>query len=151
MDKTRNRRRNYDKGGTNIMRIYLEDDVNRTPDKCKWMDIRIGSAKAALYQKPGWTIVRNYDDFVETIKEHAKYITHVSFDHDLAYLHYEICSQSQEVWEGFHNTEHREKTGFDCAKWMKEFYEETGRDLPEIYVHSLNPVGMKNILNVFGI
>lgn len=36
-----------------------------------------------------------------------------------------------------------------CAKWTKEFYAEQNKELPTIFVHSMNPVGTKNILNLF--
>lgn len=43
-----------------------------------------------------------------------------------------------------------EKTGYDCAKWMIEYYcLDMKLPLPEIFVHSMNPVGCENIEGVF--
>lgn len=42
-----------------------------------------------------------------------------------------------------------EKTGYHCAKWMKDSYEENKIELPVMFVHSMNPVGTDNIINVF--
>lgn len=35
------------------------------------------------------------------------------------------------------------------ALWMKVFYEERKKDLPTIFVHSMNPVGTEKIKNLF--
>jgi hypothetical protein len=42
-----------------------------------------------------------------------------------------------------------EQTGYHCAKWMKDFYQENKIELPIIFVHSMNPVGAENIVNLF--
>jgi hypothetical protein len=39
-----------------------------------------------------------------------------------------------------------EKTGYDCAKWLVNFCMDNNLKLPEYYVHSMNPVGRRNIL-----
>ena len=41
------------------------------------------------------------------------------------------------------------ETGYECALWMKVFYEERKKDLPTIFVHSMNPVGTEKIKNLF--
>lgn len=81
-------------------------------------DIRNPSLK---YEKNDWIIVRNYDEFVDYIKTNGL-PDQMSLDHDLG--------------EG--------KTGYDCVKWLVENeYDITNT---EIYCHSANPVGKKNIL-----
>lgn len=84
---------------------------------------------------PGyWVIARSMDDAVWYIKNLGiPYF--ISFDHDLADEHY-IIGQTYE------------KTGYDFAKWFCNFVLENDIDLPGKFnysVHSMNPVGAKNI------
>lgn len=37
----------------------------------------------------------------------------------------------------------------ECAKFMKQYYEEKGWSFPTMFVHSMNPVGTENIINLF--
>ena len=57
---------------------------------------------------------------------------------------YERSNAYDELYSDF-----KEKTGYDCAKWLKAFYEEKEKMLPAIIVHSMNPVGTQNIVKVF--
>lgn len=125
-----------------MIRIYL-DDV-RTP-----ID-------------PDWVVVRNYEEFVELVKETGlDNIEIISLDHDLG---------DSAMSEYFNNvspnyildyTHINEKTGYDCAKWLvDEFYTKNpkwsslARDVkrgkpfpfPRVYVHSANPIGSANIM-----
>ena len=74
----------------------------------------------------------------------------ISFDHDLADEHYtpeyfwdnyEESKKFQE-WRGQY---YQEKTGMDCAKWLVDYCMDNKKKLPEIFVHSANPVGADNI------
>jgi spore germination protein YaaH len=104
------------------------------------MQKRIGALNPIYLED--WNVVRNYKDFVEAVTNHIDEITHVSFDHDLADIHYDPTT-----WrEGF---VYQEETGHDCAVWLKNFYKERGKELPILFVHSMNPVGTQNIINVF--
>lgn len=88
----------------------------------------------------GWVIVRNYDEFVKTIEE--KGIPEMmSLDHDLADEHYE----SQQEY-----SEYKEKTGYDCAKWLINYCIDNKKELPAtILIHSMNPAGSLNIKSLF--
>ena len=121
------------------MKLFL-DDI-RQPQECiHYMHKRIGKLNPIYLED--WFVVRNYKDFVEAVTNHIDEITHVSFDHDLADIHYD-----PRTWtEGF---VYHEETGHDCAVWLKNFYEENSKDLPILFVHSMNPVGTQNIINVF--
>jgi hypothetical protein len=68
----------------------------------------------------------------------------ISLDHDLDDAHYsgEISHQD---WEDYYLIDDREMTGYDCAKWLVDYCESTGKELPEFYVHSMNKVGTENI------
>jgi len=121
------------------MKVFL-DDVRMSYEPVTWMHQRIGKENTIYLEE--WEIVRNYDEFIKIIKDNYNDITHVSFDHDLADIHYDPLT-----WvEGF---EYKEKTGYDCAKWMKSFYEEKKLKLPVIYIHSMNVVGTENIKKLF--
>ena len=116
--------------------IFL-DDV-RVPKDVVWV-------KLPLVE---WTIIRNYNDFV-------KYITltglpsFVTFDHDLADEHYR---PSMYAPDGHYNNYYtdgtfKERTGYDCAKWLVNYCMEKNLKVPQYTVHSMNPVGKNNIIN----
>jgi hypothetical protein len=108
------------------MRKLFLDDIRKPPDN-------------------SWDVVRNYSDF-------CNYLSHfglpdvISFDHDLADEHYEIGCPSG--FQEFDYTKCTEYTGLDCARFMINNY-----GVPKYWmVHSMNPVGKKNIeaeLNAF--
>lgn len=85
------------------------------------------------------TWVKNYDEFVEWIQKNGLPDI-ISFDHDLADEHYEYISE-----EKYHQREYKEKTGYDCAKWLVDYCIDNSLQLPKFTVHSQNPVGAKNI------
>lgn len=128
------------------MKIFL-DDVRSPSDCAKYMHARIGSLNPIYLED--WYIVRNFEQFQDVIFRYHKDITHVSFDHDLAEAHYhESMYQGGKVYMKYLETT-SEKTGYDCAKWMKNFYEENSIEFPVMFVHSMNPVGTENIINLF--
>lgn len=89
-----------------------------------------------------YTIVRTYEEFVRAVEGHYEFIGEapkfVSFDYDLDMEHY------NPDYKG----DYKEKTGLDCAKFLIEFCEEKKLDFPEYIVHSMNPVGTKNIISL---
>ena len=92
------------------------------------------------YRLEEWVIVRNYDEFIKYIQNNGL-PTKVSFDHDLAHIHYD-----PDTWtESF---QYHEETGLDCAKWMCNYCLDNGLPLPEYYCHSMNPTGKENILGI---
>jgi hypothetical protein len=104
------------------------------------MDVLRYIPKCQYYVDREWDIVRNYDEFVKIVTE--KGIPQaVSFDHDLADEHY----------SGFHGyDEYQEKTGYDCAKWLIDYCIDNNQELPiAIFIHSMNPVGSRNIESLF--
>lgn len=93
-----------------------------------------------------WCIVRSYTEFVDEIKTKGmpKFI---SFDHDLASEHYPIMEKDGGLSNGnrIPYETYRAKTGYDCAKWLVEYCMDRGLKLPICKVHSMNPVGRRNI------
>lgn len=86
---------------------------------------------------------------MNAVSEHIDKITHVSFDHDLADEHYDPSMFEDKHKYNVISKFFEEKTGYECALWMKVFYEERKKDLPTIFVHSMNPVGTEKIKNLF--
>lgn len=130
------------------MKLFL-DDI-RNPSECvHYMYKRIG-ARAPIY-KGEWYVVRDYDQFVDILTKNASTITHISYDHDLADGHYHTSMDKGKNEYEEHLKTVKEKTGYDCAKYMKVFYDENKIEYPVMYVHSMNPVGTENIINLFKI
>ena len=128
------------------MKLFL-DDV-REPQHCVgYMYRRIGSLNP-IYLENDWNVVRNYEQFISAINDHFNEITHISFDHDLADEHYhdDMYKSEDDYYKSIEGTE---KTGLDCAKYMKWFYAENKKPWPVMFVHSMNPVGTEAIINVF--
>lgn len=109
------------------MRLYL-DDV-RTP------------------KNDEWTVVRSYDEFIAHIRRNGldSYDV-ISLDHDLG------DSAMNEYYNNVHPNytldynNITEKTGYDCAKWLVSESMTSKVPLPQIYVHSANPIGSANIM-----
>jgi len=113
-------------------------------------DIRIPAdvftyIKNPIYLELDWVIVRNYDEFVKAIEERGVPDV-VSFDHDLADEHYGLDDY---VWNSEYDM-FKEKTGYHCAQWL--IYHCIDNKLmisKKVYIHSMNPVGTKNIDSLF--
>jgi hypothetical protein len=117
-----------------VYKIYLDD-------------IRVPQQTYPITRNGDWVIARNYDEFIKTIESKGMPFF-ISFDHDLADEHYRLSMYNKD-------TEHyskyytdgtfKEKTGFDCAKWLVEHCMNKNLDLPQYECHSANPVGAANI------
>lgn len=78
-----------------------------------------------------WNVVRTYSDFVRTVKSTPySEFSFVSFDHDL----------------GEDPVLRKYKTGYDAVKFLVRYGKRTGQELPQVKVHSANPVGANNIV-----
>lgn len=83
--------------------------------------------------------MNSYNEFIEYITENGLPDI-ISFDHDLA--------DNVEPQDSFSNvvlSDGKEKTGFDCAKWLVNYCMDNDEKLPEYVVHSANPAGTENI------
>jgi hypothetical protein len=94
-----------------------------------------------------WEIVRNYDEFVAHIKLNGlENYEVISLDHDLGE------SAMQEYYTNVkpnYELDYKrieEKTGMDCARFLVAESITKQIPLPQIYVHSANPIGTHNIL-----
>ena len=94
-----------------------------------------------------WEVVRNYDEFVAHIKLNGlENYEVISLDHDLGE------SAMQEYYTNvkpYYELDYKridEKTGMDCARFLVAESVSKNIPLPQIYVHSANPIGTHNIL-----
>jgi hypothetical protein len=127
-----------------MKKLFL-DDIRIPFDCVKYMkpdDLKY------MYEDEEWDIVRTYNDFVGYI-EHFGVPDLISFDHDLAEEHYHpsMFSDDKSMYNNV-QSQFKEKTGYDCAKWLCDYCSQNGLPLPTYLVHSMNPVGRDNILGV---
>lgn len=106
------------------------DDV-RIPTHVTWAEVP---------KNQHYSVVRNFNEFVDLISLRGlpKF---VCYDHDLADSHYGDGLNDDEI----NYSKYQEKTGYDCAKWLVAYCLEKNVKHPPYVVHSLNPVGRKNI------
>lgn len=95
--------------------------------------------------------VKSYDEFTQWILSHGL-PDRISFDHDLDDEHYvaygyidldPALPESHQI--GIDYDSFKEKTGYDCAKWLVAHCEQVGGMLPLCTVHSANYEGAQNI------
>lgn len=108
--------------------IFLDD--LRKPKDVSWVEL----------PNVEWIIVRSYKEFRNLVWEKGipKFVT---YDHDLSDAHYGHGLNYDEIpYETYF-----EKTGYDCAKFLVNECNKLGVKHPPFSVHSMNPVGAKNI------
>ena len=115
--------------------IFL-DDI-RNPHDVFWEHIP---------NKP-WTIVRSYNDFVQYIENVGRVPDFVCYDHDLADDHYKNVLDLHNTKGNIDYNRYKEKTGYDCAKWLVNYCIDHGIKHPPYVVHSMNPIGKQNIIS----
>lgn len=86
-----------------------------------------------------WDVVRSYDEFTQYIEKNGVPDI-ISFDHDLGLEHYPIFEENPSAMTIPYET-YKEKTGYHCAQWLIQ----RGILPSKYFVHSMNPVGKKNI------
>ena len=120
-----------------MKKLFL-DDI-RMPKDCA--NGLVPSQMSKIYWDDDWFIVRNFKQFIDWISENGL-PDFISFDHDLADIHYTI-DYSDINWP--YSNPDMEKTGYDCAKWLGNYCLDKNLSLPDFIVHSQNPVGKMNI------
>ena len=98
------------------------------------------------YTDLNWRVVKSYSEFVGTIALNG-IPNIVSFDHDLGeeHINYYFDNGGRENPPDPLEANFKEKTGYDCAKWLIEYCSENGLPMPTYLIHSANPVGSENI------
>lgn len=118
-----------------LRKLYLDDERNP-------------------HESHGFTVVRNFAEFVDYIV--TKGIPDViSFDHDLGENHYMLQGQQWSIYpelveQGEVDLNEFGETGYDIAKWFVNYCRDNNikPKYIQIYVHSMNPVGTSNIINL---
>lgn len=100
--------------------------------------------KDTRYLQLKWVIVRSYDEFVKVVSEKGV-PQFVSFDHDLADEHYHSSDQPWSTESSIDYFSYKEKTGYECAKWLCDYCLDNGVKYPDFKVHSMNNIGASNI------
>ena len=94
-----------------------------------------------------WIVVRNYDEFVAQLKLNGLgNFEVISLDHDLgegAMVEYYTNVKNNYVLD-YNNIE--EKTGMDCCRYLVAESMNEKIPLPQIYIHSANPIGSANMM-----
>ena len=119
------------------MRYSLFLDDERYPQDVKWVTLPLAS----------WDIVRNYDQFVDIITKRGL-PDKISFDHDLCSEHYTEYFRSIQENRQIDYSKFKERTGFDCAKWIVNYCIDRRLQIPVYYVHSMNEIGKRNIISI---
>lgn len=123
------------------MKYYLFLDDERIPTKVAWVQLPLVN----------WTIVRNYSQFVDIINNNGLPEA-ISFDHDLADEHYVEYSTSHDPnspsYGHIQYDKFKEKTGYDCAKWLAQYCVDNNLPVPNYYIHTMNPIGGGNITSI---
>ena len=115
------------------IRIYLDD-------------VRTPLPNPTTHDVSEWTVVRNYEEFVDKINEVGlENVELISLDHDLG-------DTAMKEWHTnvYHNYKLdydniTEKTGMDCTKWLVEQWME-GKQVCKVMVHSANAIGSANMM-----
>jgi hypothetical protein len=122
------------------MSYHLFLDDGRQPEDVKWLEL----------PPLAWVVVHDYKEFVNAIRTRGIPAT-VSFDHDLCQEHYDeyTCAHDPRMLSFGTIRYHifKEKTGYECAKYLAEECVCKDVPIPTYYIHTLNPIGKANILN----
>lgn len=92
------------------------------------------------YNDLNWIVVRSYDEFVKYIKLNG--LPKIcSFDHDLSDQHYNYLAENFDV----NYDVYKEKTGYECVKWLCDYCMNNNEKLPECMYHTQNIIGHLNM------
>lgn len=128
-------------------RLKLHEHIMKYFKKMKIEKIKIYLDDIRTPVEESWIIIRNYDDFVKIINlKGLENIEVISLDHDLGESamveYYTNVKNNFEL--NYNNIE--EKTGYDCCKFLVSHSMTKNIPLPQIYIHSANPIGSANMM-----
>ncbi len=94
-----------------------------------------------------WIVVRNYDEFVSTINLNGlESFDLISLDHDLGEGAMVEYYTNVKVRNELDYNRIPEKTGMDCCRFLVHESMDKKINLPQIYIHSANPIGSENMI-----
>jgi hypothetical protein len=104
-------------------------------------DIRIPTDKS-------WQVVTNYNQFISHVRLNGlENYEVISLDHDLGEeAMNEFYNNALPNYKLNYDNILNEKTGLDCVKWLVAESMNKKIPLPQIYVHSANPIGSANMM-----
>lgn len=118
--------------------LFLDDYRDPFSKKVDWMVFSpIGRDVTTIW-------VKSYSEFVDWITENGLPDA-IAFDHDLDEEHYAPQCEWGNYNEWAINQNFKEKTGYDCAKWLVDYCMDNNVPLPIFSSHSANPAGRENI------
>jgi len=94
-----------------------------------------------------WEVVRTFEELVKHIQQVGlENYDVISLDHDLgdSAIQEYILNGSPNYTLDYNNI--LEKTGMDCARFLVAESMSTSIPLPQIYIHSANPIGSANMM-----
>lgn len=108
------------------------------------------------YNIEEWVIVRSYEEFKTTLEDYlskGKFPKLIAFDHDLGDEHIQDLFSDKNFGKldseiSLNYDSYKEKTGYCAAKFLVNICLDKNLELPEFIIHSMNPVGKKNILSL---
>jgi hypothetical protein len=109
-------------------------------------DVRTPLPNPSTHETIEWTVVRNYEQFVNKITEVGlENINLISLDHDLGDTammewHTNVARNFKLDYDNI-----TEKTGMDCTKWLVEQWM-NGAPVCTVMVHSANAIGAANMM-----
>jgi 5-formaminoimidazole-4-carboxamide-1-beta-D-ribofuranosyl 5'-monophosphate synthetase len=94
-----------------------------------------------------WVVCRDYNEFVDTVTNIGiENIEIISLDHDLGDTAIEEYFRNVSTNYILDYDNIKEKTGYDCAKWLVDQSMDNSIVLPLVLTHSANPIGSANIM-----
>lgn len=110
-----------------MKKLLWLDDI-RDPKTGDWL---LNYAPEYAYGDGEVIWVKKYHEFVDWIEENGL-PDMICFDHDLSDIH-------------INKSTYKEKTGYDCAKWLVEYCMDKNLPTPKFNIQSANPTGKMNI------
>ena len=102
---------------------------------------------------PKYIVVKTHEELVKKVNEIGlENFDVISLDHDLGieavreYYRYDDSIENGNDDTIIYENMKGEKTGYDSAKFLVELCMDKNIDLPQIFVHSANPIGSENII-----
>jgi hypothetical protein len=95
-----------------------------------------------------WLVARNYEQFVAIVRLNGlENFDVISLDHDLGdQAMIEYYTNVKTNYELNYDNITNEKTGYDCCKFLVAESMTKNIPLPQIYIHSANPIGSGNMM-----
>jgi hypothetical protein len=115
--------------------LFLDD--YRQPNSCSY----VKKENQRYYFDNNWEVVKNYGEFIKMIGDKGL-PDMVSFDHDLADVHYDNKSRKESF-------KYYPETGLDCMRWMIDYIQTNNLPPPFVLIHSMNPAGAENMKSLF--